>query len=433
MRSLKSFATLFFALCLLPFAFLSLPFAFLSLPFAFLSLPFAFIDAAEPLTFSVAYRDILTNTYEIKAADAEVMAKEADRWQAGAYINPALLVNLSSIGNTQGGTENQLFVGVTQIMELGGKRDARLRVAAAGQCASQWNLEILKNTLHTELLHAFITLAAAQERTALAREQQQLAEQTLGAISTKALSGKTSGMEERKAHIVFQNDKLAYLKQLGNMRKARKRLIALWDSHPPIFETVDFPLYHISPPPPLEALKEKVHGNPELILTEAEVSRASELVALERSRRVPDIAIQVGVTTDKFVEQPALNIGFGMPLPFCDQNAGNISRASYEQLQAVYHQMDRYSELQNALDILYQEWVWAYEQAQVLRELILPAVQEAFQLAQESYNEGKTDYLNLLDARSTLFNIQQQYLEILEEYHHKRADIFKITAIYTAR
>lgn len=407
-----------------------LPSAFCLLPFAFLLQPFALANASAPLSFSAAYQDILTNTYEIKAADADVMAKEADRWQAGTYVNPSLSVNLSSIGNTQGGNENQLFVGVTQIFELGGKRAARLRVAEAGQCATQWSLEILKNTLHSELLHAFVTMAAAQERVALAQGQQQVAEQTLGTIATKAVSGKTSGIEERKAHIAFQNAKLVYLKQLSGMQKAKKRLVALWDSRPPYFDTITFSLFYILPPPPLELLKERVHYHPELIQAEAEVSRASELIALERSRRVPDIAIQVGVTTEKFVEQPALNIGFGMPLPFFDRNTGNISRASYEQLEAVYHQMDLHSELQNALDILYQEWVWAYEQAIVLKESILPAAQENLQLAQESYNEGKSDYLNLLDARSTLFNIQQQYLDVIEEYHHKRADIFKVTATY---
>ena len=87
-------------------------------------------QAMLALDFSSAYSDILINTYELKAADAEIIAKEADRWQAGAYPNPALAVTLSSIGRKQDGNENELFVGVTQLFELGGKRAARLRVSA---------------------------------------------------------------------------------------------------------------------------------------------------------------------------------------------------------------------------------------------------------------------------------------------------------------
>lgn len=387
------------------------------------------VNASQSLDFHAAYQDILAHAYEVKGADANVMAKEADRWQAGAYPNPSLSVNLSSIGSIQGDDQNQLFVGITQIIELGGKRSARLRVSAADQCATQWNLEALKTTLYTELLHAFIDVSVSQERIALAQGQQQIAEQALEMIATKAASGKTSGIEAKKANIAFQNSKLVYLKQLANKQKAKKHLLSLWDSSsPPCFDTVNFPLYRLLPLPPIEMLKERLHYNPELIRAEAEASRASQLVALERSRRIPDIAIQVAVTTEKFVQEPALNVGFGIPLPLFDQNEGNISRASYEQLQAVYRQMDIYNELQNTLDVLYQEWTWAYEQAMILKDSILPAAQETFQLAQESYNEGKTDYLNLLDARSTLFDIQQQYLDALEEYHHKHADILKATA-----
>jgi outer membrane protein TolC len=38
------------------------------------------------------------------------------------------------------------------------------------------------------------------------------------------------------------------------------------------------------------------------------------------------------------------------------------------------------------------------------------------------------EYLTLLDARSTLYNLKMQYLDALEEYHKKRADTLKLTA-----
>lgn len=386
--------------------------------------------AIPPLEFTSAYQDVLANTYELKAADANVTAKEADRWQAGAYPNPALIVNLNTIGRQQGDDENQLYVGVTQVVELGGKRSARLRVAGASQCTTQWNVEILKNELFVQLLKAFIDMAAAQERVALAQGQQKIAEQTLATISTKTSSGKGSGIEEKKAQVAFKSARLIFIRQQAYLQKMKKQLSSLWDSNPPTFDCVDFPLYRILPPPPLETLTAALKCSPEIIQAEAEAVLACEIVSLERSKRIPDIAFQVGVSTEKFTQQPALNVGFGIPLPLFDQNQGNISRASYEQLQAIYKQLDLIAERQAALEMLYVEWISAYEQATILKESLLPAAQEAFTLAQGSYNEGKSDYLNLLDARSTLFDVQQQYLDALEEYHHKRAEVFKLTASY---
>lgn len=401
--------------------------AYFLFSFAFFSVT---VNALQPLEFAPAYQNILSNTFEIKAGDADIIAKEADRWQAGAYQNPALSINLSSLGQKQGDDENQLFIGVTQIIELGGKRKAKLRVAGAGQCASEWNLETLKNNLYIKLLHSFINLAAAQERAVIAMGQQEIAEQTLKTIIAKTTSGKTSGIDEKKAQVAFKNAKLQSLKEQAHLQKAKKQLTALWDCNPPSFETVLFPLHRLLPPPPLEILLSTLKCNPELIRSEAESALASELVHLERSKRIPDIAIQVGVSTEKFVEEPALTVGFGIPLPLFDRNEGNISRASYEHLQAIYKQMDLAKQMENTLAILHQEWLWAYEQALFLKTSILPTAEESFNLAQESYKEGKLDYLNLLEARNALFDVQQQYVDAVEEYHHKRTEVFKLTATF---
>lgn len=390
----------------------------------------AFTQTLPPLEICNAYHQILANTYELKAADAEINAKEADRWQAGAYPNPALSINLNTIGRDQDGDENELFVGVTQIVELGGKRSARLRVAGTSQCSTQWDLEIAKAELFSKLTHAFIDMAVAQEREALAKGQQIIAEQTLKAICGKANTGCASGIEEKKAQVAFRSATLLYRKQSSNLQKAKKQLISIWDCNPPAFDTVNFPLYQLVCPPPLSTLVEALKCSPEINKAQTESALAGAVVSLEQSKRIPDIALTVGVITQRFVKEPALCVGFGIPLPLFDQNEGNISRASYEQLQAMYDQLDLENQLRNALEITYDELTSAYEQATALKESILPSADAAFQLAQSGYNEGKFDYLTLLDARSTLFNMQQEYLDTIEEYHHKRAEVLKLTATY---
>lgn len=378
-----------------------------------------------------AYQEILANTYGLKAADAEVYAKEADKWQAGAHPNPALSANLNSIARNQGGNENELFVGVTNVIELGGKRSARLRVASMSQLSAECKREIAKNELFATLLHAFINMASAQERLVLAKEQQIIAEQILHAISTKTTAGKTSGIEQKKAEVDFRSATLDYLKQYSTLQKTKKQLTAQWDCNAPTFDAVTFPLYQLPPPPPIEKLKTALKYSPEVLKAQAEALFAYELVALEKSRSIPDLAVQVGVTAEKFVQQAALSIGFTIPLPLFDQNEGNINRASFDQLQTVYKQMDLENHLQKSLEILYHEWQSIYEQVVFLKDSILPCANEAFCLAQESYDEAKVDYLSFLNARGALFNVQQSYLNAIEEYHHKRADVIRLTATYT--
>lgn len=388
------------------------------------------LPGAQYLELLPSYADILEVKYDIKAAQAGVCARDSERVQARALPNPIFNANLDSIGTRSGDDENELFVGITQLVEFGGKRPARIGVACANRTASEWNVELQKNELYANLLHSFITVAAAQERLALAHGQQKLAEQIALSVSAKAANGKTSGIDEKKALVSSKAVQLEYLRQQAQLKKAKRELMAFWDSCPPCFEGVIFVLYELSPLPDYCCLSALIPDTPRMALAQAEASIACNVIALERANAVPDVAFQVGVSTEKFVQQPALYVGIEVPLPIFDRNRGNIARAGYEQMQAVYRQLDIENELEADLSIVYEEWQSAYEQAQTIKESILPAADEAFHLAQTSYEEGKFDYLNLLDARRTLFDVQQKYLDAVEEYHHKRAEVIRITAGY---
>lgn len=388
------------------------------------------LSAANNLELYSAYCDILHYKYDIKAAEAGICAREGDRVQAAARPNPIFNASLDSIGGLNCEEENELFVGVIQLFELGGKRPARMDVACANRTASQWNAELQKNELYADLIHAFITLSAAQERLILAEGQKKLAEQVTASVATKAAKGKTAGIEEMKAQLSFKSVLLSFQRQQAQLNKAKRELIAFWDNCPPCFDGVSFPLHTLAPLPDYCCLSSMIANTPRMALAQAETSIASNVTALERANAVPDVAIQIGVNTEKFTRRAALYAGFEVPIPIFDRNKGNISRASYEQMQAVYKQMDTENHLEAALSVIYGEWASAYEQALTLKETILPAAEETFRLAQASYEEGKFDYLHLLDARRTLFEIQEQYLDAIEEYHHKRAEVIRITAGY---
>jgi cobalt-zinc-cadmium efflux system outer membrane protein len=50
-----------------------------------------------------------------------------------------------------------------------------------------------------------------------------------------------------------------------------------------------------------------------------------------------------------------------------------------------------------------------------------------FNASTTAYREGKTDYLNLLDAQRTLFDVKEQYIENLANYHEAKTDIERLT------
>jgi cobalt-zinc-cadmium efflux system outer membrane protein len=94
----------------------------------------------------------------------------------------------------------------------------------------------------------------------------------------------------------------------------------------------------------------------------------------------------------------------------------NLAKSRQEQKAA-------WLKFQNEFNETYQEFTNSYSQATSLKNEVLPAATEMFDAATRAYQEGKVDYLNVLDAQRTLFDVKNEYIESLAVYHTTRTDI----------
>ena len=77
--------------------------------------------------------------------------------------------------------------------------------------------------------------------------------------------------------------------------------------------------------------------------------------------------------------------------------------------------------------ISYEELEDASIQIAEYRKSVLPQVEEAWRLTIEGYESGKFSHLEVLDARRTLAETREQYLEALIRYHKAVAEIEALT------
>lgn len=382
----------------------------------------------QALEFHHAYQYTMTNAMKFKAAEAELGIRDAERLQAGFYPNPSLSMSVNDIGQSTRWDNNEITIGLTQQFELGGKRLARLRFADAAHDETSWNLEIIKCDLYVDLLHAFINMAIAQERLAVAVDLEKIATQSLECISCKAIHGKASPIDIRKSEIASKTSQLQRLKRQAEIQQAKIQLGAFWNDSTIEFENVNFPLFDLTPPSEFQNLAEELVNNPELAKSYATLSKTWELIKLERTQQVPNMSLYVGVSTENWYQDPALNVGISIPLSIFDRNQGNIARATHEYNQAIFNQMDLLNQLKSRLAILHKEWTIAYEQAIELKDILMNMTQETSRLAEESYQLGNIEYLEFLETKTTAFDTSMQYLNAIEEYHHKRAEVLRLLA-----
>ncbi len=382
---------------------------------------------AQAISFEEAYQEVFCQAYAIRAAEEGVESSRSSKWQAGRLPNPLLAFGGQNLGpNHSDSDDNELFVAITQPIELGGKRSARVNLAEATECVSNWDLAIVKNALANDLLHAFISVAAAQERLTLASQQAQFTQETLDHIKVKEEAGRSPSLEIKKAEIAKNTALVAISQEQSALKQELRQLRAFWPDRT-TFTSVEFPLYTLQEPPTLEQLTSALPNNPIVGKAQASTVQANRVAALESSQRIPNVAVQVGVSTESWTKYPALTVGIDIPIPIFDRNSGNIDSARHDYYRSLYEEKGLQQRLLAELEVTYHEWIAAYFQALTLKNEIIPKAEEAHTFSKEGFQEGKFNYLEFLDAQKTLLEVKQQYLDAVEAYHHKRADVLKLS------
>lgn len=377
-----------------------------------------------PLTFDEAVFRVFSRSPRLRMSSAEIFNKEGERLQSRLFPNPEFACSVENVlGNKQwkGWRDAESRYEVAQLIELGGKRGYRNSAADYEYFASQAGYEEDWIRLLNELMKAFASVAAAQEQLRLAEEQKFIGEQVLKTVSAKVDAGKASLIQQNKAEIALAQVEISWQRAKSNLESAREQLSLLWGSSFPDFDSVEYPFYEIESPKPLGCYLAFLNNNPELQRSEYEYLAANQMLNFEKAQRVPNVVVVVGCKTER--KNTGATFGLVLPLPFFDQNQGNIQRARADTSKALDQKIQTQLLLESKLSIAHKQLLNAYQESERLASTVLKSAMRSFDYAKEGYNEGKFEYLDMLDSQRTLFDVQQDYIDVLLNYHRRRADL----------
>lgn len=362
----------------------------------------------------------------------ETRAREAAILQAGRPPNPTLGVVAEDIGASgQTGTarlvQPQTTIQLSQVIELGGKRAARRQLAAVNRDLASWDYEAARIDVLTEVSRAFTGVLAAQETVALTDETTRLVEKVQQSVGARVLAGVVSPIEETRATVALAAVRVESARARRALEASRTRLALLWGSPTPAFTSVAGDLKAVPVPlPAIEGLMARLAESPALVRWAAEMAQRQAALALERSRRVPDVSVEAGYRRFRDIDSHALVIGTSLALPFFDRNRGGIEEARSRVAKAHEESRAVQGRVSAALADTYAALASAHDEVTALREAVLPGSRQTFDAVTEGYRLGKFGYLDVLDAQRTLVNAGSQYLRALADYHRAVADVERL-------
>lgn len=367
---------------------------------------------------------------ELMAFSYEVRAREARILQAGLLPNPEIEGEVENFGGEKahkGFQAAESTLRLSQLIELGGKRQNRKNVARFDKSLSCWDYESKRLDVLSGTAIAFIEALFTQESVDLAREQHRIAQEVYNTVSEKANAGKVSPLEETKAKVALSTSRIELERAERDQNSARQGLSSFWGSADVYFDKVEGDFDSVIDIPDIEQLVGIVIRNPDLARWDDEIKFRQATVDLERSRAIPDVTVGGGVKKFEETEDYGFVVNLSIPIPIFDRNQGGIREARNKLAKSRKEYETTNVRIRTDLLQAYQELSSTHTEVISLKSDVLPSAKRAFDASSEGYKQGKFEYLDVLDAQRTFFRTRAQYLDSLFRYHKSFVELERLT------
>lgn len=346
-------------------------------------------------------------SYDIRAADAKTL-------QAGIRPNPGLDVETENLGAPIFG---QTTFMLSQLIELGGKRKARLKYAQSERDRAALDYEVVKRQLYVETTLLFIEALINQQKLIFLEENLKTLQQFSSVVEKRLQSGKASVIEQSNFIVMLNTARIDLINAQNEFRKSKNKLAAQWGEPNNDTFSLEGSLDWIPEVVPLEELGDLVQEHPEVVRSYFEDNLRAARVTLEKSKAVPDVNLRAGPRYLKEANKWVWCAGFSIPLPISDRNQGRIweSKESLDKLEMERSAL--WNRLLTELNTSYLTIQASFSELSLLKNAILPAAAKAYDFSYKGYELARYNYLELIETERAYRTSKVRYLQALGEYH----------------
>lgn len=368
------------------------------------------------LTRKQAVGYAVSNSPHLQSGLAEMRALQAEIVQAGLPPNPKLafeIENFGGSGSTKGFNGAEVTTGLSQRFETAGKRSKRAQVASLRAEAALAEVAAAKREVAIAADQAFTDLLEGQALRKIAQRNLTRAEENLRIISELLTAGKGTRVDVNRAKLAVSSARGRLAEMRSAETKAAARLSQVWGAGSS----------NISARGELTASNDTLSTNvdaaiakhPAMRAAKLRVSRAEATHALEKARRISDVSLDAGVRQMRDTNETAAIVGLSVPLPLFNRNQGNIHAAKERVSSARHDQRRTNSDLRARITGLIADLQAARKRVSEFDTHTQAAARQALRDTTEAYSAGKSSLLDVLNARETLFNIEQARTKALAD------------------
>lgn len=391
--------------------------------------------AGAPLTLQQAIGAALQGNPQLQTFAFQFRAGDARSEQAGLRPAPEVSIDLENFagsGKAQGFDTAEATFALSQVIELGGKRDARIDVAQAGRNALDIERQSAQLDVLAEVTRRFIAVAQRQQQVRLARSAAEFAVKTVAASEQRVNAAKAPHAELDRARIARDRYRLEERAAEVDLDTARKQLAATWGESQPMIDgqligEVRADLFALPPSGDFTELASRLAANPDFLRFASAARLRDAELRLAASQRKPDVTLAAGVRQLQDSDDQAVVASLSIPLFSGRRTESFITEAQANRELVDAEQRVAEVKAQAALYELHQQLMRAVQEARTLQDDIQPRSAEALKETEYAYTRGRYGYLELVDAQREYLAVQATLIEAAANAHTLRAEIERLT------
>jgi outer membrane protein, heavy metal efflux system len=393
-------------------------------------------ESTRALTLTTALQRAVAANPKLAVAARDIGIAAGKRIQAGAIPNPEIsfeLDNAFGTGDFRGLRSAETTLAISQLFELGGKRDARIAAGTAEVESARWQREAVRLEILSDTAVAFFNVLAGQRKVQIFDAQIASLDKLTPLLQRRVDAGASSPAEIARAHLAADLVRAERERARTALAIARRELAILMGASVVDFAHVVGDLGQLGRPAPFQAVLRGIDGNPQLIRwTAIRAQKDAELLSA-RLKPIPDLTVELGwkhlrETTDEGARRDnAVRLQASVPIPVWDQNLGNITAALEDRAKVEAERAASKAALILTLAKAYDTLTGASREIEMLRASALPNAQRAVEGIESGYRQGRFTLLEVLDVQSAATQAALRELEALALFHTSVATIEGLT------
>lgn len=374
---------------------------------------FAF-DAKHPLTLQEAITRTLQHNpelYQYRLSRDVLDAEKQISTQKPAVAVELVLENFAGTGEIQGFDSAELTVALSSVIELGGKRRARMASVGAKRDQADWQQQAATLDVLGALTAQYLEALATQANITLAEESLRLAQSVIRTVESRSARGASPEAEVMRARASVVRAELRLSALQEQFAREKVFLARYWGERNPAFSHLSGSLFTFNNSLSFASLYQRVQQSPAMEVFASEARLQDAQLALVRTSNRADIQWRAGIRQFNETGDTALVAEFSVPLFSKKRNSAKLTAAMAERNTVDFARKDALLNLHAKLFEAHSLHKQSIDAVTKTQQAEIPTLESALRLTQQAYDDGRYRFVELIAAQEELLAAKQALID----------------------